>query len=236
MKLRVAIVEDEAEQTALLKRYLRTFAEENDIDLAIEAFSDGIGITNPYVPKYDLIIMDIQMRYQDGFKTAQIIRELDSQVVIMFITNMIQYALKGYEVAAFNFLLKPVDYADLSRELSRIMQKIQAVGSQSILLKSDGGLIQIDLSTILYSEKRGRKCDVHTTKGVIPVSSTLNVLEEVLDDPRFFRIHSGFLVNIFRIEKITKDTVIVGDAALPLSKHRVKDLLAKMAEEIGGLI
>jgi Response regulator of the LytR/AlgR family len=236
MKLRVAVVEDEAEQTELLKKYLRTYAENHEIDLAVETFSDGIGITAPYIPRYDLIILDIQMKYQDGFKTAQIIRGIDSQVVIMFVTNMIQYALKGYEVSAFNFLLKPVDYTAFSKELDRIVQRIQVNCSHTIILKNETSLIQTDLSSILYAEKQGRKCDVYTTKGTFQVSATMSRLEDTLNDPRFFRIHSGFLVNVYKIEKITKDSVLINGSALPLSKHRVKDLLTKMAEEIGGLM
>ena len=63
-----------------------------------------------YSGDFDIILMDIQMKYMDGMTAAEQIRKLDSEVIIMFITNMTQYAIRGYEVDALDYVVKPVEY------------------------------------------------------------------------------------------------------------------------------
>ena len=66
------------------------------------------GVYENYRGGFDIILMDIQMRFMDGMTTAEKIRQMDQKVIIMFITNMIQYAVRGYEVDAMDYVVKPV--------------------------------------------------------------------------------------------------------------------------------
>ncbi len=70
-------------------------------------------------PRFDIIFLDVEMENLDGFTTARIIRETDPQVMLIFVTNMGQFAIKGYEVDALSYLLKPVPYFAFSQELKR---------------------------------------------------------------------------------------------------------------------
>lgn len=106
----IAIVEDELEFSMQLQKYLRQYQQENGVEFKISVFRDGTEILKDYKPEYDAIFMDIEMPVINGMDAAEKIREMDEEVVIMFITNMAQYALFGYSVGALDFVMKPVNY------------------------------------------------------------------------------------------------------------------------------
>ena len=107
--IRIAVVEDEELYAEQLQNYISKYAEERKKQIKVTWFQDGEDIVSGYKGEYDIILLDIQMRFMDGMTAAEKIRELDSEVVLMFITNMIQYAVRGYEVDAMDYVVKPVE-------------------------------------------------------------------------------------------------------------------------------
>lgn len=108
--IRVAIVEDEEAVREQLLGYVQRYTRQYGTTFEVRTFSDGVEILEGYRPVYDLILLDVEMKHLDGMETAQRIRALDSDVMIVFITNMAQYAIKGYAVGALDYVLKPVPY------------------------------------------------------------------------------------------------------------------------------
>ena len=100
--IRIAVVEDEELYISQLLQYLEDYQKEEKEEFHIKVFRDGDGITSDYKAQYDIILMDIQMKFIDGMTAAEEIRKVDSEVVIIFITNMSQYAIRGYEVGALD--------------------------------------------------------------------------------------------------------------------------------------
>lgn len=111
----IAIVEDEDSYAEQLKDYINEYQKELGQRFKTIRFSDGDEIVEKYTGEYDIILMDIQMRFMDGMSAAEEIRKLDSEVVIMFITNMTNYAIRGYAVDAMDYVLKPVSYFAFSK-------------------------------------------------------------------------------------------------------------------------
>ena len=118
--MNIAIVEDEQTNANLLKEHLSRFAIENHTEINTSVFSTGVSFLNSYTPIWDLILMDIEMPHINGIETARKIRERDSEVLIMFITQMAQYAIDGYSVNAVDYVLKPVNYYAFSLKLKHI--------------------------------------------------------------------------------------------------------------------
>lgn len=108
--IRIAIVEDEEAYAAQLTEFLHKYEEEENAVFEITRFRDGDEITEKYRASFDIILMDVQMQFMDGISAAEEIRKTDSEVVIIFITNMRQYALRGYAVDAMDYVLKPISY------------------------------------------------------------------------------------------------------------------------------
>ena len=117
----IAIVEDEEAYAKQLTEYIEKYQRESGKSIRVIRFSDGDEIVEKYTGEYDIILMDIQMKFMDGMSAAEAIRKQDTKVVIMFITNMTNYAIRGYEVDAMDYVLKPVSYFAFSKKLDRAM-------------------------------------------------------------------------------------------------------------------
>ena len=115
--IHIAIVEDESIYADSLQEYIQKYAQEQGRQIKVTLHTDGEDIVDNYTGEYDIILMDIQMRFMDGMTAAEKIRKLDEEVVIMFITNMTQYAVRGYQVDAMDYVLKPVEYFAFSQNL-----------------------------------------------------------------------------------------------------------------------
>lgn len=113
--IQIAIVEDEEIYVKQLTEYIRKYQTERGRSIKVTVFGDGEDITENYSGGFDIILMDIQMRFMDGMTAAEKIRQMDQKVIIMFITNMIQYAVRGYEVDAMDYVVKPVEYFSFHR-------------------------------------------------------------------------------------------------------------------------
>ena len=106
--IRIAIVEDEEAYVQQLISYLHEYQKTANEEIAVTVYRDGDEITSKYKSQYDIILMDIQMKFVDGMTAAEEIRSIDSSVVIIFITNMTQYAIQGYKVGAMDYILRCV--------------------------------------------------------------------------------------------------------------------------------
>ena len=117
--IRIALVEDEAEVRAQLQGYVQRHTRQYGTEFAVTEFADGMELLDDYRPVYDILFLDVEMKHLDGMETARRVRELDKDVIIVFITNMAQYAIGGYAVGALDYVLKPVPYFAFSQQLRK---------------------------------------------------------------------------------------------------------------------
>ena len=138
--IQLAIVEDEDSYAKQLSEFAQKYQKESGQYFKITRFRDGDEITNGYKGQFDIILMDIEMKLMDGMTAAEEIRKLDQDVVIMFITNMANYAIRGYQVDALDYVLKPVSYFAFSQKLGRAIGKTERAWAENkhILNGPDG--------------------------------------------------------------------------------------------------
>ena len=137
--LRIAVVDDELAMREQLCGYVRQYAEENHLAVEVVPFADGAAIAMPYQTGFDIIMLDVDMPLLGGMPTAERIREEDKNVVLMFITNMAQCAIHGYEVDALDFVVKPVSYAPFSMRLARAVKRARRRAAMTVSLQTDDG-------------------------------------------------------------------------------------------------
>ena len=192
--IRIAIVEDEEYYVKQLTGYLDEYQKSEQDVFEITVYRDGDAITSDYKAQFDIILMDIQMKFVDGMTAAEEIRQMDSEVVIIFITNMTQYAIRGYEVDALDYVLKPVSYFAFSQKLKRAVSRIKKRSSAYITLTVRGGIIRVSVEDIYYVESAGHNLVYHTGNTTHMTSGTMKQAEEVLGEYGFSRGNQCYLI------------------------------------------
>ena len=123
--VKIAVVDDSEADRSLITEYLKKYESEKGEKLQIFSFSDGMEFIETYDAGYGIVFLDIKMPLIDGISLARKIREKDEAVVLIFITNMAQYAIKGYEVNAMDYLLKPLKYFVFQTKLEKAIFSCQ---------------------------------------------------------------------------------------------------------------
>ena len=182
--IHIAIVEDEEMYSKQLNDYVKRYCEESGAAIKVTFFTDGDEIVLNYSGNYDIILMDIQMRFMDGMTAAEKIRQLDNKVIIMFITNMTQYAIRGYQVDALDYMVKPVEYFSFSQKMSKAIERLKTSERRYISITTDNGMKKLDIDEILYVESFGHYLNYETFKGVFQTRGTMKNTEENLNDPK----------------------------------------------------
>jgi DNA-binding LytR/AlgR family response regulator len=153
--IKIAIVEDEASYAQQLQGFLQQYEKEHEESFQVTVYSDGDDIVRKYKAQFDIILMDIEMKFMDGMSAAEEIRRVDSEVVIIFITNMAQYAIRGYAVDALDYILKPVSYFAFSQRLGRAITRMKRRVTKTIAINIKGGTVRLDAANIYYIESPG---------------------------------------------------------------------------------
>ena len=231
--LRIAIVEDEAQIRDLLKKYIERFAEETGEHSVVTEFQDGDEILDGYSAEYDLILLDIQMKRVDGYETAQKIRTLDEDVILVFVTNLADYAIKGYGVKAMDFILKPVEYVRLKQVLKEVQTLTSRKMAQYITVSTDKGMVRLKSSDIYYIESLNHIMMINTVKGKYTLRDTMKHMEQLFSDYNFSRCNNSYLVNLEKIDRVDKKTVFIMGDELPISRPRYKEFMDELTSYIG---
>ena len=233
--LQVAIVEDSLSDQKLLHQYLQKFSQETGEDCTISSFDDSISFLEEFRPgHYDLILLDIQLPHLDGMDTAREIRKLDELTLILFITNVAQYALKGYEVDALDYMLKPVSYFAFALKLKKAHRILRERGQAARMLPFDGELRRIPVRSILYVEVTNHHLCFHTYDGDSVITGNLKAWEADLSPYHFVRCNNCYLVNLVHVLGVTADMVRVEDVSLKISRPRRKEFMRALSEYYGG--
>ena len=232
--IRIALVEDEAEVRAQLQGYVQRHTRQYGTEFAVTEFADGMELLDDYRPVYDILFLDVEMKHLDGMETARRVRELDKDVIIVFITNMPQYAIGGYAVGALDYVLKPVPYFAFSQQLRKAEEQLRRRVRHYLALPVEGGLRRLDSSLIYYLESEGHRVHFYTEEGDFAAAGTLKAFEEKLAERPFARCNSGYLVNLAQVKGVQQGMVQVGPYELQLSRPRRKAFLAALADHIGG--
>lgn len=230
----VAIVEDTQSEADTLKAYFARYAAEKGVDFKITHFESAEPFLEKYRPVYDLVLMDIALPKINGMEAAVRLRELDRTTTIIFVTNMAQFAVRGYEVDAFDFVVKPVSYSNFALKLQRALNKLGTRGDTEVLVSMADGLYRIASSQIKYIEISGHRMVYHTTDGTIKAYGNLKEVESVLSGKMFVRCNSCYLVNLNYVYAIRGYTVVVDGDELQISRPRKKAFVQAVNDYLGG--
>ncbi|MFZ2297780.1 LytTR family DNA-binding domain-containing protein [Aquabacterium sp.] len=147
----------------------------------------------------DMILLDIQMPGLDGMVLAARLRELRDPPAIVFVTAHAEHAVRAFDVAALDYLTKPVRLERLQASLDRVQRwrqtrpRLQALDADVVVVQDRGRMLRIPVADVLYFKAEQKAVTLHTATEVHPVSESLTELESRVG-ARFIRVHRNALV------------------------------------------
>lgn len=231
---RMLIVEDTPAEADLLRGHLQRYASEKNLSFSIETLSSALEFINSRHVA-DLIFMDIDMPGINGMEAAEVLRTYDAETPLVFVTNLAQYAVRGYSVDAVDFVVKPVEYGDFAMRMDRAMRAVARNAARTLALPTADGMRVISQSDIAYVDLVKHDVRYHLVDGTeLRERGSLRAAEQRLDSQSFLRISSGCLVNMARVERIGRESVTVaGGAELFYSRSQRKRALETLANYVG---
>lgn len=231
----IAIIEDSKADRDNLIRCLKKYEEEYSENFKIDIFVDGLTFISDYNATYDIVFMDIEMPYMDGMRASEKLREIDEYVNLIFVTNMAQYAIKGYEVNAKYFILKPIDYFNLKMKLQKVLENCDIKQDRVLKVKVEEGYAKVHSSKILFLKSDKHTISIFTDKGIYLTRSSMKEMEGILPEELFVRCDNSYMVNLVFVSKVNQNTVTVGKYEVPVSRAGRKKLVNAFTQYLGDI-
>ena len=216
----IVIVEDELEAADILDSFVSRYGSENGEKFAVARYRDAASFFAAY-KSADIVFMDIDMPGLNGMDAAKLLREKDNDVLIIFVTNMMQMAIKGYEVRAFDFIVKPVVYKNFSVKLKSALSALKFKRGRDIWISNKDGRIKLNTSEIEYIEVIQHILVYHTVHGEYRATGTLSTLQKELAQEPFALCNRCFFVNLAFVTAMRNDGDVIV-AGKPLAVSRAK--------------
>lgn len=232
----IAVVEDEREAADVLGSFIERYGSERGEQFEISLFGNAVDFEVTH-QSFDLVFMDIQMPGINGMEAAHLMRTYDTETPIIFVTNLAQYAVKGYEVDALDFIVKPVTYYNFRMRMDKAMRHIRRNAGRNITASTRDGMRIIPIADIEYVEVSRHNLSYHLTHEEEPfmVYGTLVAFEETVADGPFVRISNSCLVNMNHIRSVKGPSLLMrsGDV-LYFSRSRKREAVETITAFFGG--
>lgn len=240
--LRTIIIDDEPKGRSALQQMLQKFCPAVEVLETAESAEAGKKIIQQHKP--DLVFLDVEMPFQDGFEMLQSMEKIDFKVI--FCTGHNHYAIKAIRFSALDYLMKPIDIKELKAAVEKAEHSIRPKNSNEqfdvffhnlknvygkIGVPTRNGLLFVEINNILRCESDSNYTRIYTLNGEKHIASkTLKEFEGLLTECNFVRIHQSHLVNLNHIKEYVKGdggSVILVDGTEVEVSRKNKDVLLK---------
>lgn len=224
--IKIAVVEDTKSDVDKILSYLKDFCAAENIEYKAEAFTDGMFFIDKSKNNYDIVVLDIGMPLLDGMSTAKKLRETGWGGNIIFVTNMAQHAISGYEVDASAYLVKPVPYPGFVAAMKKILarMKIRGEKGRDIVISSKKGVNIISPTDLKYIQVDGHDLYFHTVSGAVCYHRrSLKEFAAMLPAASFAYCSNYCVVNFEFISCLKGNKVILSDGTeLDITRSKKK--------------
>lgn len=224
--INIAIVDDEQNCLESLKKSLTTILDEESISHTISTYSSSlIYLQKAQKKHFDIIFLDIEMDSMNGIELAHSIRENDEKVIIIFQTKMGKYAIQGYSVNAYDYILKPIDIENLRLKMHRIILKLNKENNKTIVIRTRDESNVINLDSIIYIEVMSHTVTFHTDSGDYDAYNSLSSFDDQLAKVDYFvRISRFIVINTKRITSMKGNSLYIGKLEFSIGRKQKKEL------------
>ncbi len=228
--LKALVVDDEAPARSEL-RYL--LDEAGGVEVVGEASNAAEALQLIKAIPYDVVLLDIDMPGLSGVELAEALTELDRQPAIVFVTAHSEHAVKAFEVAATDYLVKPVEVDRLRQAIERLKPAEETVARiERIPVEKAGKKLLLQVEDIFYIMAKDDYSYLHTDGERYLSTISLAQLERKLEPSGFWRVHRRYLVNLAKVKEVVPMyggtlllTLTDGETTqVPVSRRRVPSL------------
>lgn len=244
-KLRTILVDDEESARDVLQNLLLRFCPDVELIAKCENVLEAVDVINKEHP--DLVFLDIEMPNYAGYEIANFFKEINFEII--FVTAYDQYAIRAFEIAAIDYLLKPVDIERLKLSIERVKTQrnteqqaqrlallsntLESKQLKNIVVSDKGQQNIIPIESIIAIEAQESYCIIHTTDKKIVASKNLKHFETVLESlPQFIRVHKSWMVNKEHIKNYSKSDLSIqlsNGVTTKLSKYKKAEFEAAIS-------
>lgn len=231
MKIRIACCDDEKQQLELYKTMFTNIEMRQDIKLNVEYFLSGNFMLERFQSEknpFDLVYLDMDMDEKSGLDLAKEIRQnYHSDCLILFLTNYPKYMQNSFDVRAFQYMIKPVQFDEFEKKFNAARKYLEKDDKNRVVLKIDEDNVVFFTNEIYYieKEKSSKQFLVYLEDKCVVAKGVLSAIENQLLEQHFMRTHRSYLVNMKNIRRIQKNDLVLSNGNLvPISRRKEKEL------------
>ena len=228
--IRIGIVDDEEAARRQISDVIGRFAAEKNLELEVRSYSSAGAYLSDKDNLFDILYLDIDMPGMSGMELAATIRQTDSSIVIIFCTNLQQFAVNGYEVAALGLLVKPIEWYPFQLYLERALkavaarERLRGSAGKRIIVKDGAASRVVDVAKLEYVEVRKHNLlfavrdRASGREAVLQSRGSMRDLAAELAPYGFARCSASYLVNLAFVTAVNGTDVYLGERVLPIGR------------------
>lgn len=224
------VVDDEPIARRILQTYIERIPELTLVKSCINATEAYEGL---YEFPVDLIFLDIQMPVISG---AEFLRSLRKTPLVVFTTAYSQYAVEGFELNSVDFLVKPIVFERFYRAIQKVTERLsgytQVCEKQDLpdylFMRQGTKLVRVNHNEMIYIQAERDFCSVYLAGKRLLASLHLKVLEDLLPENKFARVHRSYMVNMEKIKAIQGNMLELDNAEIPIGANYREQLFKKL--------
>ncbi len=237
MNFKAAVVEDDPDVRGMLAGLVEEYARERGHGAVVMRYADGYAFMGDYKGDFDVLLLDIDMPGINGMEVAEKVRAAGDDVIIVFVTNMAQYAVAGYSVRALDFILKPVTRGGFMMKFDRVCRELgHRISDGRVRLANRNDTRSVGVGDIKYVEASNHDLVYHLFDGNFRMRGTITEAEKTLAPYHFVRCNSCYLVNLKYVEGGHGDVIVVAGEELRMSRSRRAAFMTELARYAGGSV
>lgn len=219
--MKFAICDDCLEYRSVIAKKLKSLELIEDISYSEFSCSEDLLYAYNLGTRFDIIFLDVEMGAINGVDAGIRIREMDENVIIIFVSNYPQYAIPAYDCEAFYFIVKPIESCKFDKVICKAIEKYKLL-HRYYIMKNKGEIRKILVSDILYIEIYRKHLIFHTFNNKF---ETLGKISEALSELKpygFCQVHQGYLVNMNHIKEFTNYDIVMSTGEKVMMSVRKK--------------
>lgn len=231
----IAIIEDEEAMSNQLVSYFAKFGKDYNESFSFAIFNNAETFLKNYKKEYSVVLMDINLPGMNGMECVKKLREIDDTVLVVFVTNLSQFAVDGYEVKAFDFIVKPISYYNFSLKLKRALSHLSSLNNYELIISTKDKKYFININQLIYIEIRNHTIIYHLANEEIKGSGTLKSLYTNLKKHHFAFCNQCYLVNLAFVKGIDDGFLLINNEKIRIASSRKKSFMQELTAYIGEI-